>query len=127
MRLPVLLAMTAAGLSACATSDRIAMVEDGFERGSLGVAAIARGDWQAAEEGIESGRMPANDPARLINLGKVYMETGRPGMALSAWRLAAASPNHFMVQTADGQWVSTKTVAERALAKHEGAVRSATR
>jgi hypothetical protein len=32
-----------------------------------------------------------------------------------------------MVETADGQWVSTKTVAERALAKHEGAVRSATR
>ncbi len=117
----------ASGLSACATTDRVAMVEDGYERGSLGVAAIARGDWQTAEASIEDGRTDAADPARLINLGKVYMETGRPGMALSTWRLAMASPNHFMVQTADGQWVSTRTVAERALAKHEGAVRSATR
>ena len=119
--------MIAVGLSACATSDRVALVEDGYGRGSLGVAAIARGDWQAAEALIQDGRTDTGDPARLINLGKVYMETGRPGMALSAWRLALASPNHFMVETADGQWVSTKTVAERALAKHEGAVRSATR
>jgi hypothetical protein len=119
--------MIAVGLSACATTDRVALVEDGYGRGSLGVAAIARGDWQAAEALIQDGQTDAEDPARLINLGKVYMETGRPGMALSAWRLALASPNHFMVETADGQWVSTKTVAERALAKHEGAVRSATR
>jgi len=126
MKVPAVL-MLALGLCACATTDRVALVEDGYERGSLGVAAIARGDWQAAEASIQDGRTDEADPARLINLGKVYMETGRPGMALSAWRLALASPDHFMVQTADGQWVSTKTVAERALAKHEGAVRSATR
>ena len=126
MKVPAVL-MIALGLSACATTDRVALVEDGYERGSLGVAAIARGDWQSAEASIQDGRTDDADPARLINLGKVYMETGRPGMALSAWRLALASPNHFMVQTADGEWVSTKTVAERALAKHEGAVRSDTR
>ncbi len=127
MRLPLLLIAVATTLGACATTDRVAMVEDGFERGSLGVAAIARGDWKAAEASIESSRMAENDPARLINLGTVYLETGRPGMALSAWRLALASPNHSMVATADGGWVSTRDLAERALAKHEGAVRSATR
>ena len=126
MKFPVLFA-AAAMLSACATTDRVAMVEDGFERGSLGVAAIARGDWQIAEAAIEAGSLGETDPARLINLGTVYMETGRPGMALSAWRLALAAPNHSMVATADGKWLSTKTLAERALAKHEGAVRSATR
>lgn len=109
----------AAGLSACATPQKVQLVENGYTRGSLGVAAIARGDWHTAEESIERGRVAADDPARLINLGTVYMETGRPGMALSAWRLALASPEHFMVETAGGQWVSTKTLAERALAKHE--------
>ncbi len=127
MRLSLLLVAATASLAACATNDQVAMVEDGFERGSLGVAAIARRDWQAAEASIEASRVAQNDPARLINLGTVYMETGRPGMALSAWRLALASPDHMMVATADGRWVSTRDLAERALAKHEGAVRSATR
>ncbi len=127
MRSPLLLAAAAAGLAGCATNDRVAMVEDGYERGSLGVAAIARGDWKAAEASIEGSRMAQDEPARLINLGTVYMETGRPGMALSAWRLALAAPNHSMVATADGRWVSTRALAERALAKHEGAVRQATR
>jgi hypothetical protein len=55
------------------------------------------------------------------------METGRPGMALSAWRLALASPNHFMVQTADGEWVSTKDGRRARARQARGAVRSATR
>lgn len=126
MKLPVLI-LSVATLSACATNDRVAMVEDGFERGSLGVAAIARGDWQGAEASIETGSLGESDPARLINLGTVYMQTGRPGMALSAWRLALASPNHSMVATADGKWVTTEVLAKKALAKHENAVRSATR
>jgi hypothetical protein len=127
MKTPALLVAAAAALGACATTDRVAMVEEGFQTGSLGVAAIARGDWKAAEAGLAQSPLAENDPARLINLGTVYMQSGRPGMALSAWRLALASTNHSMVATADGRWVSTRELAERALAKHEGAVRSATR
>jgi hypothetical protein len=127
MRLPATLVLLAATMSACATAPQAQLVENGYERGALGVAAIGRGDWQTAEAAIERSRVPATDPARLINLGTVYMETGRPGMALSAWRLALASPDHFMVETAGGKWVSTKTLAARALAKHESGVRSATR
>jgi Flp pilus assembly protein TadD len=124
-----LLALAALPLSACATTDRMALVEDGYERGALGVAAIDRGDYAAAEAVIDrkSGNVAADDPARLINLGTVYMNTGRPGMALSAWRLAAASDSHFMVATRDGRWVNTKDLAEQALARHGQAVRSATR
>jgi Flp pilus assembly protein TadD len=123
------LALAVLPLAACATADRMAMVEDGFERGALGVAAIDRGDYAAAEEIMDrrAGNIAADDPARLINLGTVYMKTGRPGMALSAWRLAAASDSHIMVATRDGRWVSTKELAEQALARHEGAIRSATR
>jgi uncharacterized membrane protein len=124
-----LLALAALPLAGCATTDRMALVEDGYERGALGVAAIDRGDYAAAEEMIDrrTGNVAADDPARLINLGTVYMNTGRPGMALSAWRLAAASSSHFMVATRDGRWVNTKDLAEQALARHERGVRSATR
>lgn len=129
MRMLSLLALATLPLAACATSDRMAAVEDGYERGALGVAAIDRGDYAAAEELMDrrAGNIAANDPARLINLGTVYLKTGRPGMALSAWRLAAASNSHSMVATRDGRWVNTKDLAEQALARHEGAVRSATR
>ncbi len=126
MRMPALL-IAVATLTACATTDRAQLVENGYERGQLGVAAIARGDWETAEASLERSRLPANDPARLINLGNVYLETGRTGEALSAWRLALASPHHFMVETADGKWMSTREVAERALAKYQGEVRSASR
>jgi Tfp pilus assembly protein PilF len=127
MRMTLLLVVAAASLGACATTDRVAMVEDGAERGSLGVAAISRGDWRTAEASLGDSASAERDPAKLINLGTVYMQSGRPGMAVSAWRLALASNNHSMVATADGRWVSTRDLAERALAKHEGAVRSATR
>lgn len=127
MRSAVATIVLAAAVAACATAPEKQLVENGYQRGALGVAAIARGDWRAAEALIESGNVSAADPARLINLGTVYMETGRPGMALSAWRLALASPDQFMVETASGQWVSTKVLAERALARHEREVRSATR
>ena len=128
MRMPALLALTAFSLSACATSQSTAMVEDGYERGALGVAAIDRGDWATAEAQLMQMRgVGENNPERLINLGKVYMETGRTGMALSAWRLALASDNHTMVATRDGRFVSTRDLAHAALARHDSAIRSATR
>lgn len=129
MRMLPFLALAALPLAACATTDKMAMVEDGYERGALGVGAIDRGDYAAAEEIIDrrAGNIAVDDPARLINLGTVYMKTGRPGMALSAWRLAAASSSHFMVATRDGRWMNTKDLAELALARHEEGVRSATR
>jgi hypothetical protein len=127
MHKSILTILLATAVSACATSPKAQLVENGYERGALGVAAITRGDWSAAEAAIQAGAVAAGDPARLINLGTVYMETGRPGMAMSTWRLALAAPNHFMVETADGRWVSTRALAERALAKHETAVRSAAR
>ena len=128
MKLPALFAVAAINLSACASTGPAPMVEQGYQRGALGLAAINRGDWAAAEAQLMNVRgMRADDPARLINLGKVYMATGRPGMALSAWRLALASDRHFTVETVDGKLVSTQELAQRALAQHDHAIRSATR
>ena len=107
-------------LAGCASSGGTDLVEQGFERGSLGVAAISRRDWAAAERGLAKHRgLASENPARLINLGTVYMNTGRTAQALSAWRLALASDRHEMVETAGGGWVSTKILAEQAIALHE--------
>jgi hypothetical protein len=115
-------------LTACAANQSASVMEAGYKPGALAVAAIDRGDWGQAETLLKASSAGEQDPARLINLGKVYMETGRPGMALSAWRLALASDRHFMVETIDGRWVSTADLAQQALIRYgRGEVQSATR
>jgi len=124
----MLLALSALPLAACAANQSAAVIESGYAPGALAVAAIDRGDWSRAEKLLATSSADENDPARLINLGKVYMETGRPGMALSAWRLALAADRHFMVETIDGRWVSTAELARQALARYgRTGVQSATR
>lgn len=121
-----LAAFAALPLAACATSAPVTYVEQGYPMGSLAVAAIERGDWATAEKALMEERgVGANNPARLINLGKVYMETGRPGQAATAWRLAAASDGHHEVMTRSGEMVSTRELARRALALYDTEVRSA--
>ncbi|HYI40666.1 MAG TPA: hypothetical protein VE053_10135 [Allosphingosinicella sp.] len=118
----------ALALSACATADRGQLVEQGYQRGALGVAALERGDWTVAESQLSELRgIPSDDPARLINLGKVYAETGRVRDAVTVWRLALASNRHFEVLTAEGRVISTDRLAREALARFEPAVRTAAR
>ena len=128
MRMPTLLALAAISLSACASTQSAGLIENGYNPGALAVAAIDRGDWARAEELLmRMNGVSKDDPARLINLGKVYLETGRPGMALSAWRQALASDRHLMVETIGGQWVSTEDLARKALVRHDRSLRSAAR
>ena len=120
MRNALILLLAGAGLSACASMDRTSLVEQGYAPGSLGVAAIGRQDWAAAERNLAEARdVRAGDPARLINLGRVYMATGRKSEALAAWRQALASEDQFMVETITGETVSTRELARRALALYE--------
>lgn len=117
MRLPILLAASAALLSACA-SGPAPLMEAGYQPGALGVSAISRHDWATAERALTQSPAREDDPARLINLGRVYAATGRASEAVQAWQRALASDRHFMVETATGEWVSTRALAERALARH---------
>lgn len=126
-----MLALAAAGaalsLSGCATNNP-SLVEQGYERGALGVAAIGRGDYAKAETLIlDAGGTTMSDPARLINLGTVYMQTGRTAQALGAWRQALAAEKHFTVETADGRVVSTRDLAGEAIARHERVIQTAGR
>lgn len=128
MRKSALAALAAIALSACAGKQPGMMVEQGYQRGALGVAAIDRGDWTAAETQLSELRgLRSDDPARLINLGKVYAETGRVGDAVTVWHLALASKRHFDVVTADGRVVSTDQLAREALARYQPALQTAAR
>jgi hypothetical protein len=123
----LVLALTGLALAASATALSAQAVEQGYERGTLAVAAMERGDWTRAEQLLTDKRLNADDPARLINLGQVYWAQGRQGEALSAWRRALASGSHFEVETLGGRLVSTETLARETLAAHDTAVRSAAR
>ena len=114
--------LAAAGLAFTATGVAAQSVESGYPRGSLAVAAIERGDLARAEALLKDDELGATgDPARLINLGEVYMRTGRSAEALAAWRAALASTRHTEVETLGGRWLSTRDLAREALARYETA------
>ena len=127
--------MTRMVLKACAvlalaagTAAGAQTVEAGYPTGSLALAAIERGDWATAERLLNEDRGVARDnPARLINLGRVYMATGRPGAAVAAWRQALAERHPEEVVTAGGRVVTTDQVAREALAHYGGAIETAAR
>lgn len=125
MRNVLILISAGAALAACASVGETPLVEQGYERGSLGVGAISREDWAAAERSLKESNLPADDPARLINLGRVYMAMGRRAEALSAWRLALASDKPVTVETIGGEAISTADLARRALAYYDTDVRTA--
>jgi len=116
----VTFALAALSLSGCAANRAAPLAESGYAPGALAVAAIERGDWARAEALLtDTSRGAADDPARLINLGKVYWETGRPDQARAAWRRAIASGQAFEVDTVGGRTVSTAQLAREALDAHD--------
>ena len=115
------LAFFAIALSVVPAAASAKTVEDGFPRGSLAVAAIERGDLNRAEALLRTSVLDRDDPARLINLGAVYLRMGRTGEAVAAWRAALASNRHTEVETLSGRWLSTRDIAREALANYETA------
>jgi len=124
------LAISALGtiaLSACAATPG-PMVESGYPVGSLAFAAIERGDWATAERLLTLDRRVAqDDPARLVNLGRVYMATGRTAEALTVWRQALASPHPVEVETLGGRTATTDQLARQALDHYRRTLQTAAR
>lgn len=95
------------------------VVEAGYPTGSLAVAAMERQDWATAERLLtEERQVDRDNPARLVNLGRVYMETGRTAEAIATWRRALAAERHFEVETLDGRMVRTDQLAREALDRY---------
>ncbi|MGZ8361535.1 MAG: tetratricopeptide repeat protein [Allosphingosinicella sp.] len=111
------LGMTAFSAGTAASAQ---MVETGYPTGSLAVAAIERGDWSSAERLLSQDRgVETDDPARLLNLGRVYMATGRTNEALATWREALADPHPAEVTTMGGRVTTTDQLAREALDHYE--------
>ena len=92
--------------------------EVGYARGALGYDALVAGDLRGAERQIASARGVAqDDPARLINLAYIHMQTGRLASARALFETVRDSRTHFMVELANGDAVDTRDVARRALAR----------
>ena len=127
MKRHLFLAFATLAAAACAGTPG-PIVEAGYPTGSLAVAAIERGDWVTAERLLtQDSRLSADDPARLINLGRVYMETGRPEQAAAVWQHALAASNHREVETLSGRTASTEEIARDALAQYQRFVQTAAR
>jgi len=119
MKRLALIALAANALAACAATPA-PIAEAGYPIGALALAAIERHDWATAERLLTTDRrLAADDPARLVNLGEVYMATGRTGEALAAWRQALASPNQAEVETLGGRTARTDQLAREALAHYQ--------
>jgi hypothetical protein len=116
-------------LLACfAASAPAQTVENGYPMGSLAVAAIERQDWATAERLLnQPSTVSRNDPARLINLGRVYLATGRPELARNAFSRAFASSRHTEVETLSGQIISTRELSRLALQRVTAEVQIASR
>jgi cytochrome c-type biogenesis protein CcmH/NrfG len=118
MKTFALLAVAGLSLSACAANRTAPIAETGYAPGALALAAIERQDWTRAERLLlDASRGDAEDPARLINLGEVYWQTGRHGEAIAAWRRALASDRPADVETRGGRWVTTDQLAREALSR----------
>lgn len=59
------------------------------------------------------------DPARLINLGIAYARQGRPDVARALFERAALRAERLSLETATGEWIDSRALARRALARLE--------
>lgn len=117
MRVSLSVLVLALPLAACAAGPA-RLVEQGFPRGSLAVAAIDRGDYETAERLLEESPLGPNNPARLINLGRVYMATGRRAEAIAAWQAAFDGSRYQDLALADDEVVNARLLARTLLQRH---------
>jgi hypothetical protein len=71
----ILLLAAAMSLGACAATP-VERAEIGYPKGELGFAALASGDYAAAERQL-AGAEASSDAAKMLNLAEVYRQTGR--------------------------------------------------
>lgn len=87
--------------------------EIGYQRGALGYDALVSANYSAAEKQILADRTAARgDPAKLINLGTIYLQTNRRDQALVAFN-AVLDAEEVELILADGTETSSHDVARR--------------
>ncbi len=90
--------------------------EIGYTKGALGYDALIAGQNEIALQQLEAAEnVDAKDPARLINLGQVYLRMGRRGDAARMFMAAMKSNRHFDLVLANGEVVNSRDAADQAL------------
>lgn len=90
--------------------------EIGYPEGSLGVQAILNADYAVAERQLDDFRVYKGDPGRLINLGFVFMKTGRTQEAAKHFEQVLEEENVDLI-VADGRTMDSHDIARRALSQ----------
>lgn len=88
---------------------------------------LSAGNAEAAVQKLEQNADRGSDPAVLINLGTAYARQGATNKALVAFRAAAASPERYDLELADGSWRDSRDVARMALANLQRSTAQAAR
>ena len=115
----LMLAAVAAGNPPVVVEGERARMDDVAQ--GFGDAELAIGDDESAIADIrENGAADADDPARLINLGIAYARTGDTEKARALFERARLSRDSYRLETAQGDWVATRTLAERGLRMLDG-------
>lgn len=80
-----------------------------------GYNALAAGNLTSAQMTLEQDSATAADPARLINLGYIYMRAGREADARAIFERVRTAFEPIEVELANGDVSDTHVIARRAL------------
>lgn len=117
-------ALAALGMAAPAIAqpvqNRAAANEIGYESGSLGYAALLKGNYPVALEQMQAAEKQVSpaarrDPARLINMGLAYAKMGDLALARSHYQAAIDAERSFDVILSDGRVMDSRVAARHAL------------
>ena len=109
--LAVMVSLSATGLAMASHAPSFSETVDV----SAGASAVMRGDNAAALKQMLAA--DANDPAVLINMGRVHARMGHMSDAAKAFEAAMTSRNHYDVLLSDGRIMDSRQVARLSL-KH---------
>ncbi|PXW79054.1 hypothetical protein C7451_101116 [Blastomonas natatoria] len=117
-------ALAALGMAAPAVAQpvqsRAAANEIGYESGSLGYAALLKGNYPVALEQMQAAEKQVSpaarrDPARLINMGLAYAKMGDTASARRHYEAAIGADRSFDVILSDGRVMDSRVAARHAL------------
>lgn len=110
--------LTAAAILAVAMTATPSAAKDyeiGYPKNSLAYRAMITNDLATAETQLRrDARVSRDDPAKLINLGQVLAQTGRPAEAERMFQAAMMADEMDLI-LADGRTINSRDAARRAL------------
>jgi Tfp pilus assembly protein PilF len=123
----VAMSLTAVILAAAAATQPVPAPAASAGMADVAYTELAAGDAEAAVRKLEEAASSDSDPAMLINLGTAYARQGATDKAIAAFRAAAASPERYDLELADGSWMDSREAARVALSNLQRATAQASR